>query len=95
MSVGLIYFGNVENAGSKLKVLISATTPRVILLDCSATPGFEYAALRMLVETEARCGRKARACGSPLHPETLELVQHTRLVASRPSPRSRCWVSMC
>ncbi len=78
--VGRIYFGNVENVARKLKALISATSPRVILLDCSATPGFEYTALRMLVEVEARLRKEGtRLWLASLNPEALELVQHTKL----------------
>jgi MFS superfamily sulfate permease-like transporter len=78
--VGRIYFGNAENVGRKLRALISATSPRVILLDCSATPGFEYTSLRMLVDAEARLRKKgSRMWLASLNPEALELVQHTRL----------------
>ena len=78
--VGRIYFGNAENVGRKLKALISATSPRVILLDCSATPGFEYTALRMLVEAEARLRQEGALLWlASLNPEALELVQHTPL----------------
>ena len=40
---GRIYFGKAENVGGKLRALIVANSPRVVLLDCSAIPGFEYA----------------------------------------------------
>jgi MFS superfamily sulfate permease-like transporter len=78
--VGRIYFGNVENVGRKLRTLIGATSPRVIVLDCSATPGFEYTALRMLVEAEARLRKEGtRLWLASLNPEALELVQNTNL----------------
>ena len=78
--VGRIYFGNVENVGKKLKTLIQATSPRVVVLDCSATPGFEYTALKMLVEAEARLRKKGTLLWlASLNPEALELVQHTTL----------------
>ena len=99
--MGRIYFGNAENVGRKLRALISANSPRVILLDCSATPGFEYTALRMLVEAEARLRKEGtRMWLASLNPEALELVQHTgsqsasgakgcSSPSSRPSQRSR------
>jgi MFS superfamily sulfate permease-like transporter len=78
--VGRIYFGNVENVGRKLRTLIGATSPRVVVLDCSATPGFEYTALRMLVEAEARLRKDGtRLWLASLNPEALELVQNTQL----------------
>ena len=78
--VGRIYFGNVENVGRKLKALINGSSPRVVVLDCSATPGFEYTALRMLVQAEERLRKEGiRLWLASLNPEALELVQHTNL----------------
>jgi anti-anti-sigma regulatory factor len=78
--VGGIYFGNAENTGGKLTALARAASPQVILLDCSAIPGLEYTALKMLVEAEA----KLREAGTELwlaalNPEVLELVRRTPL----------------
>jgi SulP family sulfate permease len=78
--VGRIYFGNAENAGGKLKVLIGASSPRVILLDCSAIPGLEYTALKLLIDAE----EKWREAGlelwlASLNPEAMELVQRSEL----------------
>jgi len=56
------------------------TSPRVILLDCSAIPGFEYTALKKLVEAEVRLreeGTELRLVA--LNPDALELVQRTPL----------------
>jgi SulP family sulfate permease len=77
---GRIYFANVGNVGSRLNALVKAGSPRVILLDCSAIPGFEYTALKMLVEAEERL----RADGTELwlaalSPEVLDLVRRTPL----------------
>jgi MFS superfamily sulfate permease-like transporter len=77
---GRIFFANVGNVGSKLYALAKASSPQVILLDCSAMPGLEYTALKMLVEAE----EKLRAEGTELwlaalNPEVLDLVQRTPL----------------
>jgi high affinity sulfate transporter 1 len=78
--VGRIYFANAENIGRKLVALRRATTPRVILLDCSAIPGFEYTALKKLVEAEARLREEGTELWlAALNPEALELVQRTPL----------------
>ena len=78
--VGRIYFGNVENVGRKLTTLIRNSSPRVVVLDCSATPGFEYTALKMLVEAEERLRNEGtRLWLASLNPEAMELVQHTTL----------------
>jgi len=77
---GRIFFVNVGNVGSKLNALVSATSPQVILLDCSAMPGIEYTALKMLVEAEERLrGEGTELWLAALSPEVLELVQRTPL----------------
>jgi high affinity sulfate transporter 1 len=78
--VGRVYFGNAENVGKKLKSLIQSTTPRVVLLDCSAMPGFEYTSLKMLVEAQERLGKEGvEVWLAALNPEALELVRHSSL----------------
>jgi MFS superfamily sulfate permease-like transporter len=78
--VGRIYFGNAENVGRKLKAMIDAASPNVVLLDCSAMPGLEYTALKMLVAGEQRLTREGKQLWlAALNPEALELVQHTEL----------------
>jgi SulP family sulfate permease len=78
--VGRIYFGNAENTGGKLMALVRAASPRVILLDCSAIPGLEYTALKMLVAGEARLREEGTELWlAALNPEMLELVRRTPL----------------
>jgi SulP family sulfate permease len=77
---GRLYFGNAANVSAKLLALKGDSTPRVMLLDCSAIPGFEYSSLKMLVEGEERW----REAGSQLwlaslNPEAMELVKHSPL----------------
>jgi SulP family sulfate permease len=75
-----LYFGNAANVASKLLALAKTADPKVVVLDCSAIPGFEYTALKMLVEGE----EKQREQGvelwlAALNPEALELVKRTPL----------------
>ncbi|MGO9390903.1 SulP family inorganic anion transporter [Rhodoblastus sp.] len=78
--VGRIYFGNAENAGAKLMALMRAASPRVFLLDCSAIPGLEYTALKMLVEAEFRLRESGVELWlAALNPEAMELVQRAEL----------------
>jgi high affinity sulfate transporter 1 len=77
---GRLYFGNASNVGEKLNALRQANAPQVVLLDCSAIPGIEFTALKMLVEAE----EKLRSEGTELwlaalNPEVMELVQRTPL----------------
>jgi sulfate permease, SulP family len=77
---GRLYFGNAANVAAKLLALKGDSTPQVMLLDCSAIPGFEYTSLKMLVEGEERW----REGGSQLwlaslNPEAMELVNNSPL----------------
>jgi len=75
-----IYFGNAANVSAKLQALAKASDPKVLLLDCSAVPGFEYTALKMLVEGEERQRKQGRELWlAALNPEALELVRRTPL----------------
>jgi high affinity sulfate transporter 1 len=77
---GRIYFANAAVVGDKLRALMREASPRVVLLDCSAIPGMEYTALKMLVEGE----ENLRADGielwlAALSPEVWDLIQRTPL----------------
>jgi sulfate permease, SulP family len=75
-----LYFGNAANVSGKLLALTKAADPQVVLLDCSAVPGFEYTALKMLVEGEERQREQGRELWlAALNPEALELVRRTPL----------------
>jgi SulP family sulfate permease len=75
-----LYFGNAANVSGKLLALAKAANPKVILLDCSAVPGFEYTALKMLVEGEERQREQGRELWlAALNPEAMELVRRTPL----------------
>lgn len=75
-----IYFGNAANVAAKLQALTKAADPQVVVLDCSAIPGFEYTALKMLVEGEHKQREQGRELWlAALNPEALELVRRTPL----------------
>jgi len=76
-----LYFGNAANVAEKLQVLAKATDSKVLLLDCSAVPGFEYTALKMLIEGEEKQREQGRELWlAALNPEALEMVRRTPLV---------------
>jgi len=63
-----------------MQTLAKAADPKVVLLDCSAIPGFEYTALKMLVEGEEKQREQGRELWlAALNPEALELVRRTPL----------------
>jgi len=75
-----LYFGNAANVSGKLQTLAKATDPKVVLIDCSAVPGFEYTALKMLVEGEEKQREQGKELWlAALNPEAMELVQRTPL----------------
>jgi high affinity sulfate transporter 1 len=77
---GRLYFGNAANVAAKLLALKGNSTPRVLLLDCSAIPGFEYTSLKMLVEGEERWREAGTQLWlAALNPEAMELLKHTPL----------------
>src|SRR5204862_3889023 len=77
---GRLYFGNAAVIGEKLRALVEQEKPRVLLLDCGAVPGFEFTALKMLVEAEERLRAEgAELWLAALNPEALELVRRTPL----------------
>jgi sulfate permease, SulP family len=77
---GRMYFGNAAAVGVKLQALKKAAAPRVVLIDCSAVPGFEYTALKMLIEGEEKLRQEGIELWlAALNPEAMELVQRTEL----------------
>jgi high affinity sulfate transporter 1 len=51
---GSVYFGNAQNIGDGLWPLVHEARPKVVLLDCGGIPGFEFTALKMLGDAEAK-----------------------------------------
>jgi len=77
---GRMYFGNAPVIGEKIRAVIDEQKPRVLLLDCGAIPGFEFTALKMLVEAEERVRQQGVELWlAALNPEALEVVKRTPL----------------
>ena len=49
-----LMFTNADNAGDKMRALVEAAKPRVVVLECSAILDIEYTALVALAEAEKR-----------------------------------------
>jgi MFS superfamily sulfate permease-like transporter len=80
---GRLFFLNAERIGDRIRDLIAAAKPRVVVLDLRAVFDLEYSALKMLVEAEAR----GRAAGVELwlgamQPEVLAMVRRSPLGAA-------------
>ena len=78
--VGRVYFANAQNIGDKLRELLDAANPAVLILDCSAIQDFEYTALKGLIdfETELR-GRGIRLVIAALNPVAKQAIRRTPL----------------
>ena len=80
---GRLSFANAERARERMRALVEAAKPRVVVLDCSAIPDIEYTALLMLIEAE----RKQRAAGLELwlaavNPELRRIIDRSPLGAA-------------
>ncbi|MBP6482263.1 MAG: TetR family transcriptional regulator, partial [Pseudomonadales bacterium] len=77
---GRIYFGNAQTIGDKLRALIEATAPKVLILDCRAILDFEYTALKGLVDWELSLRQQGiEVWLAALNPEALAQVRRTTL----------------
>jgi high affinity sulfate transporter 1 len=77
---GVIHFANAQRIGNMMLPLISEHKPRVVVIDCSAIPDFEYSALKMLTQAEERLQQSGISlCLAGLNPEPLRLIQKSAL----------------
>jgi sulfate permease, SulP family len=77
---GRVYFGNAQNIGDRLWPLVREARPRVLLLDCSGIPDFEYTAFKMLDQAETKLREEGVTLWlAALSPEALRLVQASPL----------------
>jgi high affinity sulfate transporter 1 len=85
---GVIHFANAPRVGATMTRLVDEQQPRVVVIDCSAIPDFEYTALKMLTDAEARL----RTAGvllwlAALNPEPLATIQKSALGQTLGRPR--------
>jgi len=79
---GRAYFGNAQNIGDRIWPLVRDASPKVLLLDCGGIPSFEFTALKMLGEAEAKLREEGTVLWlAALSPESLALVQGSPLGA--------------
>jgi SulP family sulfate permease len=77
---GRVYFGNVQRVGEKMRSLIEHTSPKIVVIDCSALTDIEYTALKMLTEADERLGRDSVTLWlAALNPEARHVVEHSPL----------------
>jgi MFS superfamily sulfate permease-like transporter len=77
---GRVYFGNAQNIGDRMWPLVREARPDVLLLDCGGIPDFEYTALKMLGEAEAKLREEGVSLWlAALAPEALRVIQASPL----------------
>lgn len=77
---GRIYFANAERVGLKMKALVDAAHPKVVVLDMSSVFDIEYTALKMLTEGEERLRNDGITLWlAGLNPGVLAMVQRSPL----------------
>lgn len=77
---GMLHFANVQRVADLIWPFIHQYKPRVIVLDCSAIPDFEYTALKRLAEAQGKLEQTGvHLWLAGLNPEPLRLIQKSSL----------------
>ena len=77
---GMLHFANVQRIAELMWPFVHQYRPRVIVLDCSAIPDFEYTALKRLSEAQKRLHQSGTELWlAGLNPEPLRLIQKSAL----------------
>jgi high affinity sulfate transporter 1 len=80
---GRMTFASAPRAGERLAALVAEAHPKLVILDCSAIPDFEYTALKALTRGEENlreAGTVLWLCA--LNPRALEVVRRSSLGAA-------------
>lgn len=77
---GRIFFANAGHLGDKMRVLVAAAKPKVVLIDFSCVFDVEFTALKRLAEAEARERKNGTSLWlAALNPAVLAMVQRSPL----------------
>jgi sulfate permease, SulP family len=77
---GRMTFASAPQTQERLNALIAAANPKVVILECSAIPDFEYTALRALAAGQERLREAGIALWlSALNPKALEVIRRSAL----------------
>jgi len=87
---GRMYFANAPVVAERLREIVDREKPKVLALDCSAIPGFEFTALNMLVNAEEQLRRDGVELWLvSLNPEALDMIRRTPLAERLGNNRMR------
>jgi high affinity sulfate transporter 1 len=77
---GRMTFASAPRVGERMRELVQKSDPKVIILECSAIPDFEYTALQALAMGEEKMrGRGVELWLAGLNPEVLMIVRRSGL----------------
>jgi len=77
---GRMTFASAPRVGERLWALVDEAKPRVMILECSAIPDFEYTALRALIAAEEKLRERGITLWlAALNPEALTVVERSPL----------------
>jgi MFS superfamily sulfate permease-like transporter len=77
---GRLFFANAEGVADRIRALIDAERPDVVVLDCSTVMDIEYTAVKMLAELEAKLREEGIELWlAALNPAPLAVVQRSDL----------------
>jgi len=80
---GRMHFASAPRTSDRLRALIHEAQPRVLVIECSAIPDFEYTALEMLAGFEERLREQDITLWlAALNPEPLDVVERSPLGAT-------------
>jgi high affinity sulfate transporter 1 len=77
---GRLFFANAERTADRIRALVDAGRPRVVLLDCRAIMDIEYTALKMITEADEKLQAEGITLWlAGLNPQVLEMVRRSVL----------------
>ena len=77
---GRLTFANAAYVADRMRALVEETSPRVVMLECSAIPDIEYTALAMLTEArEKQQERDVELWLAALNPDLLKMIERSPL----------------
>ena len=80
---GTVFFANAGTLGTKIRPIVDALRPKVVVLELGGVPDLEYSALKMLAEAEGRMREQGIELWLVrLNPRVLDMVQRSPLGAA-------------
>ena len=77
---GRLFFANAQRVADRMRPLVDAARPRVVVLDCRAIMDIEYTALKMIIEADEKLQAEGVTLWlAGLNPQALDMVRRSPL----------------